>query len=103
MWHKRLMLFALFLSLGAAVQRYVWLPMSDTRAGYWAIAAFLDVVLLLPLVTYDFVTLRGRIHPATVRAGVVLFCAQAIMLSLWGSSAWREFAYNYSHAFRRSV
>jgi len=103
MWHKRLMLFALFLSLGAAVQRYVWLPMTDTRAGYWAIAAFLDVVLLLPLVTYDFVTLRGRIHPATVRAGVVLFCAQAIMLSLWGSSAWREFAYNYSHAIRRSV
>jgi hypothetical protein len=101
MWHKRLMLFALFLSLGAAVQRYVWLPMSDSRAGYWPIAAFIDVVLLLPLVTFDLVTLRGRLHPATVRATAVLFFAQAIMLSLWGSSAWRDFAYNLSHTIRR--
>jgi len=101
MWHKRLMLFALFLSLGAAVQRYVWLPMTDTRGGYWAIAAFMDVALLLPLVTFDLVTLRGRLHPATVRATAALFFTQAVMLSLWGSSAWREFAYNISHALRR--
>ena len=99
-WHKRLMLFALFLSLGAAVQRYVWLPMTDSRAGYWAIAAFLDVALLLPLVTFDVVTLRGRLHPATVRAMVVLLSTQAVVLSLWGSSAWREFAYDFSHAIR---
>jgi hypothetical protein len=101
MWHKRLMLFALFLSLGAAVQRYVWLPMTDTRGGYWAIAAFMDVALLSPLVTFDLVTLRGRLHPATVRATAALFFTQAVMLSLWGSSAWREFAYNISHALRR--
>lgn len=101
MWHKRLMLFALFLSLGAAVQRYVWLPMTDSRAGYWAIDAFIDVALLLPLVTFDLVTLRGRLHPATVRATAVLFSVQALMLSLWGSSAWREFAYVISHAIRR--
>lgn len=103
MWHKRLMLFALFLSLGAAVQRYVWLPMTDSRAGYWAIAAFLDVVLLLPLIAYDVVILKGRLHPATLRAMAVLFAAQAIMLSMWGSSLWREFAYNYSHALRQLV
>lgn len=101
MWHKRLMLFALFLSLGAAVQRYVWLPMTDSRAGYWAIAAFLDGALLLPLITFDLVTLKGRLHPATMRGMAVLFCAQAVLLSLWGSSAWREFAYTYSHALRR--
>jgi len=101
MWHKRLMLFALFLSLGAAVQRYVWLPMTDSRMGYWAIAAFLDLTLVLPLIAFDLVTLKGRLHRATMHAMAVLFCAQAIMLSLWGSSAWREFAYNYSHAFRR--
>ena len=100
MWHKRLMLFALFLSLGAAVQRYFWLPMTDSRAGYWAIAAFIDVALLLPLVAFDLVTLRGRLHPATVRAMVVLFGAQAIMLSLWGSFAWRKFAYSFTHAIR---
>jgi len=49
------------------------------------------------------VTLRDRLHPATARGIVVLFSAQAIMLSLWGSSAWREFAYNLSHAIRRFV
>jgi uncharacterized membrane protein YozB (DUF420 family) len=103
MWHKRLMLFAFFLSLGAAVQRYVWLPMTDTPAGCWAILAFLDAALLVPLLTFDVVTLRGRLHPATVRAMAVLFCAQAITLSLWGSSAWREFAYTFSHAFRQLV
>lgn len=103
MWHKRLMLFAFFLSLEAAVSRYVWLPLTDTPGGHWAIDAFLDVSLLLPLVTFDLVTLRGRLHPATVRAMTVLFCAQAITLSLWGNSAWREFAYNFSHAFRKLV
>jgi hypothetical protein len=97
MWHKRLMLFALFLSLGAAAQRYLWLPMYDSRAGYWPIAAFIDVALLLPMVTFDLVTLRGRLHPSTTRGMAVLFSAQAIMLTLWGSSAWREFAYNVSH------
>ena len=103
MWHKRLMLFALFLSLGAAVQRYLWLPMYDSRAGYWPIAAFVDFALLLPLVTYDLVTLKGRLHPSTKRGMAVLFCAQAIMLSLWGSSVWRAFAYNISHAVQRSA
>jgi uncharacterized membrane protein YozB (DUF420 family) len=101
MWHKRLMLFAFFLSLGAAVQRYVWLPMTDSPAGYWAVAAFLDVCLLVPLVTFDLVTLRGRLHPATLRGMAVLFLAQTIVLSLWGSLEWREFAYNFSHEFRR--
>lgn len=98
MWHKRLMLFALFLSLGAAVQRYLWLPMYDTRAGYWPIVAFSDAALLLPLVTFDLVTLKGRLHGATMRGMAVLFCAQAIMLSLWGTAAWREFASNISQA-----
>jgi hypothetical protein len=101
MWHKRLMLFALFLSLGAAVQRYVWLPMNDAPAGYWPMAAFIDAALLLPLTGFDLVTLRGRLHPATVRATVVLLAAQAIMLALWGSPVWRAFAYHVSHAVRR--
>jgi hypothetical protein len=101
MWHKRLMLFALFLSLGAAVQRYLWLPMYDSRAGYWPMTAFIDIVLLVPLLTFDLVSLRGRLHPATARGMAVLFSAQAIMLSLWGTSTWREFAYNLSHVVHR--
>ena len=85
MWHKRLMLFALFLSIGAAVQRYVWLPMYHTRAGYWPFIAFTDIALLVPLVTFDLVTLRGRLHPSTQRGTAVLVAAQAVMLSLWGT------------------
>jgi hypothetical protein len=103
MWHKRLMLFAFFLSLEAAVSRYVWLPLNDSPAGHWAIDAFLDVSLLVPLITFDLVTLKGRLHRATVRGTAVLFVAQAITLSLWGSPVWREFAYNFSHAFRQFV
>ena len=100
MWHKRLMLFALFLSLGAAVQRYRWLPMYDSRGGYWAIAAFIDAALLVPLVTFDLATFKGHLHPSTVRGIGVLFLSQAIMLSLWGSSAWREFAYHATRSIR---
>jgi hypothetical protein len=101
MWHKRLMLFALFLSLGAAVQRYAWLPMYRAHAGYWPIIAFTDLVLLLPLIAFDLVTLRRRLHPSTTHGMLVLFATQAIMLSLWGTAAWRGFAYNLSHAFHR--
>lgn len=101
MWHKRLMLFALFVSLGAAVQRYVWLPMYDSTAGYWPIAAFIDAALLLPLAGFDLVSLKGRLHPATVRGMTVLFVVQAIMLSLWGTTLWREFAFHLSHEVQR--
>ena len=98
MWHKRLMLFALFLSLGAAVQRYLWLPMYHSRAGYWPMMAFIDAALLVPLAGFDLLSLRGRFHPATLRGMAVLFVAQAITLALWGSAAWRGFAYSVSHA-----
>lgn len=98
MWHKRFMLFALFLSLGAAVQRYLWLPMYPSHAGYWPIAAFTDAALLVPLVTFDLVTLKGRLHAATLRGMAVLFSAQAILLALWGTAVWREFAYHLNRA-----
>lgn len=101
MWHKRLMLFALFVSLGAAVQRYLWLPIYHSRAGYWPIVAFIDLSLLVPLFSFDLIMLKGRLHPATVRGTALLFFAQAIMLSLWGTSSWREFAYNASQEIQR--
>jgi hypothetical protein len=101
MWHKRLMLFALFLSLTAAAQRYLWLPMTDSWAGYWAIVAFIDLALLVPLAAFDLVTLKGRLHPATQRGMVVLLACQALTLSLWGTSVWRGFAYSVSHAVQR--
>jgi hypothetical protein len=45
-WHKRLLLFALFLSVTAAVERFLWIPW---RFGFWPFAAFVDGCVLLPL------------------------------------------------------
>jgi hypothetical protein len=93
-WHKRLITFALFLSLQAAFQRYLWIP---TRFGYWPFAAVLDVCVLAPLVAYDLRVLRRTLHAATVRGMLLLFTAQGALLTLWGTAWWREFAYTVVH------
>jgi len=93
-WHKRLITFALFLSLEAAIQRLEWLP---SGFGYWPVAAFLDICLLVPLVSYDVLRVK-RLHPATVRGALVIFAAQGILFSLWRTAVWRHFAYTAMHA-----
>jgi hypothetical protein len=94
-WHKRLMIFALFLPLLAAIQRYLWI---SADYGYGPFAALLDVSLLVPLLSYDLITLKGRLHPATIRATVLLIGGQALLLLLWGSALWRSFAFTVAHA-----
>ena len=96
-WHKRLMTIALFLTLLAAMQRYLWLPIDY---GYGPFAATLDVVLLVPLLGYDLITLRGRLHPATVRGGALLLSSQALLFLLWGTVLWRDFAASITHMLR---
>ena len=93
-WHKRLMTFALFLSIEAAIQRYSWIP-RDYGFGGFALA--LDVFLLLPLVAYDLRVLKGRLHPATVGGAVLLLTSEAILFALWGSPTWRQFASAVAH------
>ena len=93
-WHKRFLMFALFLSLQAAIERYAWLP---SRFGFWPFAGTLDVCLLLPLLAYDVGKLKSKLHPATVRGALVLFAAQAILFSLWGTAVWRHFAEKVVH------
>jgi hypothetical protein len=93
-WHKRLMIFALFLPLLAAIQRYLWIPIDY---GYAPFAAFLDVALLTPLAGYDLYTLKGRLHPATVRGTILLLVSQALLFALWGTTAWRQFASVVAH------
>jgi hypothetical protein len=88
-WHKRLMMFALFLPAGAGIQRYVWIPMDY---GYGPFMAALDLLLLVPLLVYDWRTVGGRLHPATVRGMAVLFAAEAAVLMAWGTEAWRNLA-----------
>ena len=86
-WHKRLMTFALFLSLEAAIQRFLWIPMTY---GFGPFMLTLDVFLLVPLVAYDLRTLSGRLHPATLRGLLLLFSAEALLLAAWGSAAWHD-------------
>ncbi len=88
-WHKRLMTFAVFLSLDAAIQRFAFLP---RIYGFWPFAATLDLVLLAPLVGYDLRTFKGRLHTATIRGTAALLSAEAVLFLLWGTSVWRTFA-----------
>jgi hypothetical protein len=83
------MIFALFVPLLAAIQRYLWIPIDY---GYAPFAAFLDVALLAPLAGYDVYTLKGRLHPATVRGTILLLVSQTLLFALWGTALWRHFA-----------
>ncbi|WP_293941418.1 hypothetical protein [Sphingomonas sp.] len=86
-WHKRLMTFALFLSLDAAIQRFVWIPMGY---GFGPFALALDLFLLVPLFAYDLRVLNGRLHAATVRGTVVLLSSEAALFALWGTAPWHN-------------
>ena len=96
-WHKRFMAFATFVALQAAEQRNLWLP--RFAPGYWTDVIYLDICLLVPLIAYDYV-LAKRLHPATVAASCVLLGAQGVLLSVWGSPAWRHMAYGFAVALR---
>lgn len=94
-WHKRLMTFALFLTLLAAAQRYPWI---SHKHGYSPLAATIDAALLIPLAVYDLRALKGRLHPATLRGSALLLGSQGILLMLWGTTLWRNFAALVTHA-----
>jgi len=88
-WHKRLMTFAVFLSLDAAIQR---IHLTSLDVGFWPYAAMLNLSLLVPLIRYDLRTLKGRLHPATIRGTAVLLSSETVLFLLWGTTAWRTFA-----------
>jgi len=89
-WHKRLMTFALFLPLLAPIERFLWIP---GDRGFLPFLSALDVCLLAPVVAYDLYALKGRLHPATVRATLLLLSGEAILLALWGTDQWHRFAW----------
>lgn len=96
-WHKRFMAFATFVALQAAEQRNLWLP--RFAPGYWSDIVYLDIFLLVPLIAYDYFSIK-RPHPATISASCVLLGAQGALLLVWGSPAWRHFAYGFTVALR---
>ena len=88
-WHKRLMVFAMFVPLGAAVDRIQWLPMAD--AGQWLLFLYLDI-LILPIAIFDVATLR-KLHPATAIGLSIVLLTQAAVLALWGTPQWFRLAF----------
>jgi hypothetical protein len=96
-WHKRFMAFATFVAVQAAEQRISWLP--RFAPDYWTDAIYLDICLLVPLMTYDYLSAK-RLHPATIAASCVLLGAQGVLLFVWGNPGWRHFAYGFTVALR---
>ncbi len=91
-WHKRLMVFTIFLALQAAVQRMHWLPFTATA--YWKPALYLDAFLLIPMLIYDLLSIK-RMHPATIAGTALLLFAQTTISLAWGTLGWHTFAIHY--------
>jgi hypothetical protein len=77
-WHRRMILFATLALLDAAMER---IPVLGTAANY------IVVTLVLAIVAYD-VALDGRLHAATLIAGIVLFVGIPIENRVNSTSRW---------------
>lgn len=85
-WHKRLMMFATFSLVQPAFDRMHWLP-NEGLPMFWHAGLRLYVLLILPAVVFDFLTLR-RIHPATLSASALLVTLHAIISVYWNDPGW---------------
>jgi hypothetical protein len=88
-WHKRLMTLATLVLLQAAVDRMHWLP-NEGLPMFWHSAVRL-YVLMLPVVTYDFATLR-RPHPATWIGTALIVTMHAAVSAYWDDEDWARLA-----------
>ena len=87
--HKRLIILATIVVIGAAVHRLlIWL-ISPT-VGPLMFFGFTDL-FVVALGGYDFIS-RGRLHPATIWGGTAVVASQATALMLAGSGSWLAFA-----------
>lgn len=82
--HKRMMLLATVVLLGAAITRITWLPTTFPE-GYGAVHAYM-LLLLVPSVGYDVVRL-GRPHSAYL-IGIALLLPWLIATQLLWNSPW---------------
>lgn len=85
-WHRRLMAFAVLITLQGALDRMQWLPHAPFPS-FWALGARL-FPLAIPMVAFDVVTLR-RVHPATLAGGGAIVLAYALLSGLWETDALR--------------
>jgi hypothetical protein len=84
--HKRLMVLATIVIVGAAVARLP-LPFAGTPPGFFAITD----LFILACVIYDWRT-HGRVHPVFVWAGSLLVILQPLQLLAMGTRPWLAFA-----------
>jgi hypothetical protein len=85
--HKRLVLLATIALLPPALARWVifYLGLSP------AVVLALSTLFVLPLVLWDWVTLR-RLHPATLWGGLVVVASGPLRLAIAFTPAWLAFA-----------
>jgi hypothetical protein len=97
--HKRLLLLATIILMGASIDRMFWLPRLEN--GLFSNFAYLDA-LLIPLLIYDFLSV-GRIHKITWLGSACLVAAQLLVGTVWESSAWHRFWFNRFAPFVEQV
>ena len=98
--HKRLLLLATLGTLQAAVDRIHWLPLLGIGYPY-VFMMYLDL-LLIPLVIYDFVTLR-RIHRITWFGLAIIAASELSMSVLWGSPSAHKFWYTWFAPYMEKI
>ena len=86
--HKRLMILATISLLGPALARIITqvLGVPGAIGALW----FMDV-FLVALVAYDL-SLRGRLHPATLWAGGLLLVSEPLRVAIAHTGPWQAFA-----------
>jgi hypothetical protein len=88
--HKRAMILASILPIGAALGRMTWIPGNDLM-GTFDVSAILELVLLAPALVYDALR-HGRVH-RTYWIGLMLTLPWLIGAHfIWHSPAWHRVA-----------
>ena len=90
--HKRYLLFASFSLVGAAIARWPFDIMAVELPGrYYDMSDVFIYLFLAALVVWDLYS-RRRLHPVTLKGGLVLIAVPPFVHLIGASSAWLEFA-----------
>lgn len=90
MVHKRLILLAMLPLMSAGIDRIGFLP--ALQSAYFVRFLYLDL-LLIPLVVYDFATVR-RIHRITLIGAACIVVSQIVVTVAANSPVWYRFVYH---------
>lgn len=88
-FHKRMILIATMIIMGAATNRVPGLP--TTMPGSLLSLDLWGIALILPLLIWDF-RRSGRVHPAFVTGFAIWIAVSVPVHLLWGSPWWQELA-----------